>query len=67
MRMFLVSVFLPDVTQQTHSLRASGVISSHTARAAGEEARTFRKSAGTLCTIAVEIPFLVIRGNLFAS
>jgi len=46
------------MTQQIHSLRASGVISSQAALATGEEVRTFRKSAGTLCGIAVEICFL---------
>jgi hypothetical protein len=45
----LVSGFLTEITQQIHSLRASGVISSHFARATGSEKRTFRKSAGTLC------------------
>ncbi len=46
----LVSGFLTEITQQIHSLRASGVISSHFARATESEMRTFRKSAGTLCT-----------------
>jgi len=56
----LVSDFLTDITQQIHSLRASGVISSHFARAAGSEMRTFRKSAGTLCTAPGEMAFLVM-------
>ena len=56
----LVSGFLTEITQQIHSLRASGVMSSHFARAAGSEMRTFRKSAGTLCTAQGEIAFLVI-------
>ena len=60
-RWLLVSAFLADSIQQTHSLRASGVISSHATRAVGEEVRTFRKSVGILCTATVEIPFLVIR------
>ena len=60
-RWLLVSAFLADSIQQIHSLRASGVISSHAARAAPEEVRTFRKSVGTLCTTPVAIPFLVIR------
>jgi hypothetical protein len=51
MRIFLVSAFLPEITQQIHSLRASGVISSHAARAAGAETRALRKSAGIVCTI----------------
>ena len=56
----LVSAFFTEITQQIHSLRASGVISSHFARAAESEMRTFRKSAGTLCTAPGEIPFLVM-------
>jgi len=48
-RMLLVSAFLPDMTQQIHSLRASGVISSHATLAAEDETRAFRKSAGILC------------------
>ncbi len=40
------------------SLRASGVMSSHFARATGSEMRTFRKSGGTLCTAPGEIAFL---------
>jgi hypothetical protein len=55
-----VSDFLTEITQQIHSLRASGVISSHFARAAGSEMRSFRKSAGTLCTAPPEIAFFVI-------
>ena len=49
MRMPRVSAFLPEVTQQIHSLRASGVTSSHVARAAGAPASAFFKSAGSLC------------------
>jgi hypothetical protein len=49
-RIFLVSAFLPEVTQQIHSLRASGVMSSHTAFADGAEARALRKSCGSECT-----------------
>ena len=52
--------FLDGDNQQIHSLRASGVISSHFARAAGSEMRTLRKSAGTLCTAPAEIAFLVM-------
>jgi hypothetical protein len=54
----LVSGFLTEMTQQIHSLRASGVMSSHFASAAGSEMRTFRKSAGTLWTAPAEIAFL---------
>src|ERR1700686_1319525 len=55
-----VSGFLTEITQQIHSLRASGVISSHFARAAGSEMRIFRKSAGTPCTAPAEIAFFGI-------
>ena len=61
MRIPLVSDFLPDVTQQIHSLRASGVISAHAILAALEEVRAFRKSAGTLCTAPMSMSFLTIR------
>ena len=54
----LVSGFLTEITQQIHSLRASGVIFSHFARATESEMRTFRKSAGTLCTAPGESVFL---------
>jgi len=53
----LVSGFFTEITQQIHSLRASGVMSSHFARAAESEMRAFRKSAGTECTIPCEIVF----------
>jgi hypothetical protein len=56
----LVSGFLTEITQQIHSLRASGVISSHFALATGSEMRTFRKSAGKPCTAPEEIAFLVM-------
>jgi hypothetical protein len=54
----LVSGFFTEITQQIHSLRTSGVITSHFARAAESEIRTFRKSAGTVCTAPGEIVFL---------
>ncbi len=54
MRMFRVSVFLPLVTQQIHSLRASGVRLSHAESAAGVEIRAARKSAGILCSTPAE-------------
>jgi|SRR5215471_7433054 len=56
----LVSGFLTEITQQIHSLRASGVMSSHFARAAGSAMRTFRKSAGKRCTAPGGIAFLGI-------
>jgi hypothetical protein len=54
----LVSGFLTESTQQIHSLRARGVMSSHFARAIASELRTFRKSAGTRCTAPGEITFV---------
>src|SRR5437899_6621109 len=54
----LVSGLLTEMTQQIHSLRASGVMSSHFARAAGSEMRTSRKSAATACTARREIALL---------
>jgi len=56
---FLVSSFLTKVTQQIHSLRASGVRSSHIASAALSEVRAFRKSMGNLCTTPAEIVLLI--------
>jgi len=53
MRISLVSDFLPDVTQQIHSLRASGVISSHSAFTFGTAVIAFRKSEGRLCTTSL--------------
>ena len=57
----LVSGFLKNVIQQIHSLRASGVISSHAASALGAEVRAFCKSAGTLCTTPALISFEGLR------
>src|SRR3989344_5271321 len=54
-RRLLVSGCLADSTQQIHSLRASGVISSHASSAFGKEVRAFRKSIGTLCATPVAI------------
>ena len=59
-RCSLVSSFFADMTQHIHSLRASGVISSHTARAIVEDTIAFLKSIGTLCTTPEEILFLTI-------
>ena len=56
-----VSVFLADSTQQIHSLRASGVISSQVISAFLIETIAFSKSAGILWTTPDEIPFLFIR------
>jgi len=62
-RRLRVSDCFAEVIQQIHSLRASGVMSSHVARAFGAEASAFRRSAGTLCTPPSAFPFLVIFYN----
>ena len=59
-RLLLVSGFLVSSTQQIHSLRASGVMSSHSANATLSAVRVFRKSVGTLCTTPVAISLLDI-------
>ncbi len=51
MRRFLVSSFLADVTQQIHSFRASGVISTQRLLTAAVDSRALRKSAGSLWTV----------------
>ena len=58
MRISRVSAFFPEVTQQIHSLRASGVISSHTARAVEDAINAFRKSSGILCSVPEASPFM---------
>ena len=55
---FLVSGFLTEVVQQIHSLRASGVMSSHASLASLEEARAFRRSAGNRCAVPPGIRFM---------
>jgi hypothetical protein len=50
----LVSGLFTEIVQQIHSLRASGVISSHAASAAGEARRALFKSAGNACTVPLE-------------
>jgi hypothetical protein len=45
----LVSAFFPDITQQTHSLRASGVMSVHTASADLTDLIAFLRSFGVVC------------------
>ncbi len=65
MRIVLVSAFLPEVTQQIHSLRASGVISSQIFSTAGEALMTFFRSAGNACTVPVGIPFLSINSGMY--
>jgi len=55
-----VSARFPEVTQQIHSFRASGVMSSHTESAAGADLRAFLKSEGSVCTPPPGIPFSAI-------
>ena len=50
MRRLLVSSFLAEVTQQIHSLRASGVMSVHRFFTLVSVSIALRKSAGILCT-----------------
>lgn len=57
-RIPLVSAFFPDVIQQIHSLRASGVMSSQVACAGLEAVSAFRKSAGRVCAAPV-VPFFI--------
>lgn len=57
---FLVSACLTVIFQQIHSLRASGVISSHAANALGLETSAFLKSVGSLCATPPEISSLDI-------
>src|SRR5579864_6959362 len=56
-RRLLVSAFFADSIQHIHSLRASGVISSHAVNAGGSDVSAFLKSAGTSCTTPLEIFF----------
>lgn len=55
MRRRLVSAFLADSIQHIHSLRASGVMSSHAVNTCGSDASAFFKSAGASCTTPLEI------------
>lgn len=48
MRRFLVSSFFADVTQQIHSLRASGVMSAQTSFTTESDSIALRRSAGNL-------------------
>ena len=61
----LVSGFFTEVAQHIHSLRASGVRSSHTASASASDARVFRKSSGNSWTTPPEILLLVIVIRLY--
>src|SRR5665809_77805 len=59
MRRVLVSAFLADSIQQIHSLRASGVMSSHVSNALASKIRAFFRSAGRSWTTPPEISFLL--------
>ena len=61
MRRFLVSSFLADVTQQIHSLRASGVISAQRLLAATSDSMALRKSDGSLWIAPPVIALVVTR------
>ncbi len=54
-RIFRVSSFFASSTQQIHSLRASGVMSSQIVNSLGSDASVFRRSAGRRCTVPEEI------------
>ncbi len=56
----LVSGFFTEMVQQIHSLRASGVMSSHAASARGEARSAFLKSAGNVCTVPPESAFFAM-------
>jgi hypothetical protein len=56
----LVSSFFTETVQQIHSLRASGVMSSHAASAFASDASAFRRSAGRSCTTPPEIRTVAI-------
>lgn len=57
-----VSAFLASSTQQIHSFRASGVMSSQIASTFGSAARALRRSAGRSCTVPVAMVLFVMRG-----
>src|ERR1700684_1391257 len=61
---FRVSGFLTEMVQQIHSLRASGVMSSHAASAVGEATSAFLKSAGNAWTVP-EDSFIIWPPRLF--
>lgn len=59
-RRFLVSICFAFSTQQMNSFLANGVISSHRFRTFLSEARAFFRSAGSLCTVPLDILFVII-------
>ena len=60
----LVSSFLTDMVQQIHSSRASGVMSSHAARACASDPSAVRRSSGRSCSTPAEIRTVAILGYL---
>lgn len=63
MRRARVSSFFADVTQQIHSLRASGVISAQIAFATASDSIALRISAGILWTGRARSICFGMRGN----
>lgn len=57
---FLVCSVLTFIVQQIHSLRASGVRSSHLSKASESIVNALYKSSGTLCTAPSDICCLAI-------
>ncbi len=57
---FLVSSVLTFIVQQIHSLRASGVMSSHLSSADSSDNSALSKSGGIWCTTPAEISFVII-------
>ena len=60
MRWFLVISFLADVTQQIHSLRASGVMSIQTSFTTGSDSIASPKSVALLCIPPLALSFVTI-------
>lgn len=60
MRRCLVSSFLADVTQQTHSFLASGVIAAQRFFAAASDSMARRKSDGSLWIVPSAIALVVM-------
>lgn len=60
MRRPRVSIFLAEVTQQIHSLRAKGVMSDQTALATGSISIAWRRSVGILWRVCFPVALFVI-------
>ncbi len=65
-RRFLVASCLADVTQQIHSFRASGVMSTQSLWAAASDSIASRRSAGSLWTVP-SASLEVVIGRVFLS